>query len=140
MSDDSRNTDPVRVQVVGRQFRHDGEEYHTGDELEVPEWVLDGYPGRIEPVAEPEPEPTAETEPDDGDGVDDDGADGEEGGEDEIVVDPDPSDLSVEELSERIADVDDVELLAAIQDAEEEGEDRTTAIDALEKRIAELEG
>lgn len=115
----------VTVRVTGRQFRHDGREYHTNDTLDVPRDVYEAWQGRL----------TIHEDTDDGA----DGA-GEEEDSDEAVVDPHPSDLTVSELEDRIQDVDDTSLLHGILDAEIEGENRSTAVDAIEDRIQDLEG
>ena len=39
-----------RVEVVSGPFTHDGEQYHNGDKLEVPESVLDHYPRSLDVV------------------------------------------------------------------------------------------
>lgn len=120
----------IRVRVDRGDYRHEREHYTRGDEIEVAPKVLEQHPNsltRIEAAEEPTDEGDAATT-DDGNG------------DDEIVVDPDPSELTVDELGERIADVDDVALLAAIRDAEEEGKNRETAKDALNSRIAAVEG
>jgi hypothetical protein len=126
MSDDT-----VSVRVERGDYRHAGEQYGYGDELEVPEKVLEQHPNSLSRVetdesAKPD-EPADEPDETDADTTDD-----------EIVVDPHPSDLTVEELRERIGDVDDVDLLEAIKDAEKEGKNRETAKDALKTRIREL--
>lgn len=52
----------------------------------------------------------------------------------------DPADLTVDELEERIADIDDVETLDAIGQAEDEGKSRETAFEAINDRLDDLEG
>jgi hypothetical protein len=52
----------------------------------------------------------------------------------------DPGDLTVANLREAVADIDDAETLRAIRDAEADGKDRTTAREAIDARLAELEG
>ncbi|ELZ35370.1 hypothetical protein [Halorubrum tebenquichense] len=121
MSDDT-----IRVRVDRGDYRHEREHYTRGDELDVAPKVLEQHPNSLTRVEDPD------ESSDDQSNADDAG--------DEVVVDPDPSELTVDELGDRIADVDDVELLGAIKDAEEAGKNRETATDALEDRIAELEG
>ncbi|GGO01794.1 hypothetical protein [Haloarcula pellucida] len=48
---------------------------------------------------------------------------------------PDPSDHSVADLRDKLSDIDDVDVLAAVYDAEEAGKDRDTAIEAIQGRI-----
>lgn len=52
----------------------------------------------------------------------------------------DPADLTVDELEERIADIDDAETLDAIGQAEDEGKSRETAFEAINDRLDDLEG
>lgn len=47
---------------------------------------------------------------------------------------------TVGDLEDAIAELEDPDEVRAIRDAEAEGEDRVTAIDACNERIAELEG
>jgi len=119
--------DTVRVRVVGRQFRHGGEEYLRGDELEVPERAIDGWERRLERIDDQEDsaEDTAEE-------------DAALSAED---LDPHPADLTVDELGERVAEVDDAALLATIRQAEAGRDDpRSTALDVIDDRLGELEG
>lgn len=51
----------------------------------------------------------------------------------------DPADLTVDELEERIADIDDVATLDALGQAEDEGKSRETALEAIDDRLDELE-
>ncbi|WP_058365409.1 hypothetical protein [Haloparvum sedimenti] len=120
--------DTVRVRVDRGEYRHEREHYTEGDELEVPEKTLRKHPRSLTRVED------SEASVDDGD------ADTIDDGDDEIVVDPDPSERTVDELRDRVEDVEDVDLLEAIKDAEEDGKDRETAKDAIDARIAELEG
>lgn len=79
-----------------------------------------------------------EPDTDQEDDVQDDGAD--EAPDDGPVVDPHPSDLTNADLEERVADVDDVELLQAIRAEEVDGENRKGAKAAIDARLDELEG
>ena len=54
-------------------------------------------------------------------------------------LDPHPGDLTVPEVEERVADVEDGALLETILEVETVGKNRTGAKDAIEARIAELE-
>lgn len=121
MSDDT-----VRVRVDRGDYRHQREHYTRGQELDVTPKVLEKHPNSLTRVDEPDSDGGEEDETDDSD--------------DEIVVDPDPSELTVDELRDRVTDVDDVELLKAIKGVEKAGENRETAKQALDKRLAELEG
>lgn len=51
----------------------------------------------------------------------------------------DPSSVSVRELREQIQQIDDAEVLQTIYDAEQEGKDRTTAKEALSKRLGAVD-
>lgn len=124
-----RDTTPVRVRVAGSQFRHEGEEFHRGDELDVPAWVHDGWSARLDRVDE-----TAE------DTATDDGPDASADTDDAPEVDPHPSDLTVAELRDRVAEVENASFLRAIREAEAEAEDpRSTALEAIDDRLADLE-
>jgi len=117
--------DTIRVRVDRGDYRHERKHYTRGDELDVAPKVLEQHPNSLTRIEDPDVS------------TDDQGTTADAG--DEIVVDPGPSDLTVDELRDRIADVDDVDLLGAIKDAEEEGKNRETAIDALDERLATLE-
>lgn len=131
----SENT--VRVRVAGSQFRYDREQYTRDDVLEVAEETLAKHPRTLAPVEEDGGDQQVTL--DDANGSDEsDGSDGSDGSDD-YEVDPHPSDLTVAELRDRVGDVDDVGLLEAIHKAETDGEQRSTAIDAIEDRIDELE-
>jgi DNA topoisomerase VI subunit B len=121
------SNDTVRVRVAGPQFRYEREQYTEGDELDVPEWVIESHPQTLERVA-----PTASSE-----------TTAEQDADSEVdpdEIDPHPTELTVDEIKERIADVDDVATLEAILELEERGENRSTATDAIENRIDDLEG
>jgi len=53
---------------------------------------------------------------------------------------PRADDATVDEIEAAIADIDDPDALAYLLEAERDGPDRTTAIDAIEARLNELEG
>lgn len=122
----------TRVKVTGRSFRYRGERYRHGDTFEAEDGVLEKHPRTLSAV--------------DGDEATDQEADAEEAADEDdgtVTVDdldPHPADLKVGELEERIADVEDVDLLETIRDAEEATEDRTTAKDAIDARLNEIEG
>lgn len=120
MSDDT-----IRVRVDRGDYRHKREHYTRGDELDVEPKVLEKHPNSLTRIEDPD--------------LSADEADTDTT-ENEIEVDPDPSELTVDELRDRIVDVDDAALLGAIKDAEKEGKNRETAIDALDERLADLEG
>ncbi|WP_135302647.1 hypothetical protein [Haloarcula amylovorans] len=48
---------------------------------------------------------------------------------------PDPSDHSVADLRDELADIGDIDVLAAVYDAEEAGKNRETALEAIQGRI-----
>ncbi|WP_089650095.1 hypothetical protein [Halobacterium hubeiense] len=128
--------DTVRVRVTRGDYRHDREHYTRGEELEVPQKVLEQHPNSLTRIDDPET-PPSEMSSSDNDADDGDAA----AGLDVDDLDPHPDDLTVDDLKERIGDVDDVELLETILDAEgADGSPRSTAVDAIEGRISELEG
>lgn len=129
MSDDT-----ITVEVVGPQFRYDREQYTHGDELEVTQRTLESHPNTLAPV--PGGDAGAETTDESEDGDQDDEIEPLA----ESELDPHPSELTVDELEERIADVDDLELLYGILAAEEDNKNRDTAIAAIESQIADVEG
>jgi hypothetical protein len=51
----------------------------------------------------------------------------------------DPGDLTVADLRDAVADIDDAAALQAVRAAEAGGSDRTTALEAIDARLAELE-
>lgn len=51
-----------------------------------------------------------------------------------------PESKNIDDIEERIAEIDDVETLKALRNIEEEQKDRTGATDALTARINDLEG
>lgn len=106
-------------------FGQGREIYRRGDTLEIDPVVLEKHPKTLEKV-ESESSSEADTEEDEGSAAVED-------------LDPHPSDLKVDELEERIEDVDDVALLDAILTAETQSKDRTTAVNVIESRISELE-
>lgn len=126
----------VTVRVTRGEFRYDREHYERGDELEVHEGALEKHPRTLERVEEDEG--VQESEAADEDDAEQADVDEEVASVDEL--DPHPADLKVPELKDRLEDVDSVELLEAIREAEVESEDRTTAKDAIDARLKELEG
>lgn len=123
----TRSTKTVAARVAGSQYRVDGEQYSHGDTVDVPEWALDKHPNTLERV-------------DDGDGSDGDvdvDADIELIPEDEL--DPHPSELTVDELDDRVSDVDDVTLLISLEEAERADKDRSGALAAIESRVEAVE-
>lgn len=50
-----------------------------------------------------------------------------------------PGDHTNDEVAERVADIDDTEVLTALKNLEEQQQDRTGATDAIEERLTELE-
>jgi hypothetical protein len=137
----------VFVRVTDGDVWVDGEHLTRGDEVDIPAGVYDRLPESFEQVADSDTseDNADEDEIDDTGGGDESGdvQETDDGGADTVTVDdldPHPSDLTVDELEERIADVNDVALLAAIREAETDAEDRTTAIEAIDTRLDELEG
>jgi len=124
-------SDTVRVRVVRAQFRYDREQYTEGDELNVPERVLERHPRSLAVVDETDAESDA-----DADSVDSDGATEPVA---EADLDPHPSDLTVDELEERLSNVDDLALLYGIRAAEADDKARETALEAIDARISDVE-
>lgn len=126
--------DTVRVRVSAGEFRYERDHYTRGDELDVEPKTLEKHPRSLERV-----EDTTEAEP-----TDETSEAASTGDADDSVtvadLDPHPDDLTVDDLKDRVADVEDVALLETILEAERAGDEtRTTAVDAIEARIAELE-
>lgn len=59
--------------------------------------------------------------------------------ETQVVLAVDPAELTVAELEEALADIEDLELLELMLAAEQEGEERQGALAALNARIAEVD-
>jgi hypothetical protein len=129
MSDDT-----VRVRVAAGEFRYDREHYERGDELAVSVAALEKHPRSLnrldEAAGESEDEPAAD--PDADDEAPDLAFDPDE-------IDPHPSDLTINELSERVEGVEDAGKLETIRYLEDESKDRTGAKDAIDDRLDELE-
>ncbi|QHS17919.1 hypothetical protein GWK26_12605 [haloarchaeon 3A1-DGR] len=130
--------------MSGAQYRFNREQYTEGDELEVPERVAERHPRSLEVIGDGDDE-SADAGDEDTPDAEDGAADSEGGDEppdfgvDLEEVDPHPNDLSVSELRDRISDVNDVDLLQAIRHLESESEDRKTALEAIDDRIAAVE-
>lgn len=112
--------------MSGRQFRDGGEEYLTGDTLEVSERAYEGWKARLEPT-------------DDGEDQSDEDNDSNGEAEESDGLDPHPGDLTVDELEDRISGVDDPDLLQRIRDTEEAADDRSGALDAIDARLNDLD-
>lgn len=117
-------TDHVTVRVVGEAFGVAGDRYSTDETLEVRADVAERHPNTLEVIdedAESSEPPASSDDEDDGDAgevtVDD--------------LDPHPEDLTVAEL-------DDVDLLEAIKDAEQATRERSTALDAIKARLRDV--
>jgi hypothetical protein len=136
-------SDTIRVRVARGEFRYDREHYTQGDELEVHERALEKHPRTLTRVEEARDESVA-PDPREEMVAEEFGEDPDADLEERLAVedlDPHPSDLTVPEMEDRLASVDDVAHVEAILDAERESDDpRTTAIDVIESRLAELEG
>jgi len=132
-------SDDIRVRVDRPQFRYDKEQYTEGDELDVEPRVLERHPNSLARVDETGPdteESASADEPADDSSDGDKPADGgEPDGDEKPDADPHPSELTVSELRNRVDDVDDPALLEAILGAEQEGDSRTTAVEAIEARL-----
>ena len=114
----------VPVRLVAGEFRYDREHYTAGDELQVHERALEAHPRSLERIDESA----------------DAGGSGSEPRADPDEIDPKPQDLTVDELEQRIADVDDLRMLRGIRYLEAEADHRTTALEAIDDRIEDLDG
>ncbi|MDF9748368.1 hypothetical protein [Natrinema salsiterrestre] len=79
------------------------------------------------------------------DDASDESASGDEDSDDERVPtyegeDYDPGEHTVSEIQKHVESTKDRRWLELVRDAEEEGQDRTTALDAIDARLNELEG
>ncbi|WP_459191828.1 hypothetical protein [Halosimplex sp. J119] len=127
-------TDTVPVRVTDGDVWVDGDHLTLGDETEIPSVVYERISGsfaRLDEAAGDDETESAEAQREDASSEASDIA--------EDDLDPHPEDLTVDELEARIEDVDDVDLLSTILDAEKASRNRTTATDAIETRIRELE-
>lgn len=120
----------VYVRSVGREFA-------TGDQAEVSSSeaaYLAEERGDFALVDEPDAADVA----DDGDVREEDGPPDDAEGEAAPAVDP--GDLTVPDLREALADIDDADELEAIREAEaSDGDPRATALDAIDDRRDELQ-
>jgi hypothetical protein len=116
----------VEVRVDRPQYRSGGEQYERGDTLTVSKRELDRHPNSLEKIGEVTGEAEGEDVPD-----------GPSGKLPFL-----PPEHSVSEIEERIAEIDDVEAVRALRNAEQQEQDdpRTTAVEAFDDRIDELEG
>lgn len=116
----------VEVRVDRPQYRSGGEQYERGDTLAVSKRELDRHPNSLEKIGEVTDEPEDEDVPE--------GASGD--------LPFLPPDHSVAEIEERIAEIEDTDVLIALRNVEQQEQDdpRTTAIEAFDARIDELEG
>ena len=103
--------DTVSVQVDRAQFRHDGEQYERGDVLEVPKRTFDRHSFSLVRVED-------DTNSDDGLS--------------------DPGDLTVDEIEALAEDLDTNDLIN-LRELEKEGDNRSTALDAINEQIDESE-
>ena len=103
--------DTVTVRVDRAQFRHDGEQFERGDVLEVPQRTLDRHGWSLRRVE------------------DDTNSDGDL---------PDPGDLTVDEIESLAEDLDTNDLII-LREVEKEGDNRSTALDAIDEHIDESE-
>lgn len=125
----------VEVRVDRPQYRHDGEQYERDDTLEVPKRVLNRHPNSLERIEE-----ATAAEP--GDDAGDADAEIELTDEDGGTIPFNPTNFSVDEVEDRIADIEDADTIRSLRTLEqtEDGDPRTTAIEAFDARIDELEG
>ena len=132
-------SDDIRVRVDRPQFRYDKEQYTEGDELDVEPRVLERHPNSLTRIDETGPDTeesdSADEPVDDSSGGDEQAGGGGQDGDEKPDADPHPSELTVSELRNRVDDVNDPALLEAILEAEEDGDDRTTAVEAIQARL-----
>lgn len=142
----SRDSRTIRFH---RNKCYDGENYGPAYDQQVVEVREDWARffvrrGDAEYVDEDEVEETSETSGS-AEESPDEGETSEEAEEDAAEEDQDeeepgaPTFDTVNDLREAIAEIEDPDQVRAIRDAEAEGDDRVTAIEACEERIAELE-
>jgi hypothetical protein len=103
-----------------------------GEELpaDIADRVVTSHPHDVEELDEKDEDETADVDTDDP-------ADDETESDD---VDPHPGELTVTEIEERVADVDDREVLESIRELEANGDHRTTALEAIDARLDDLDG
>jgi hypothetical protein len=121
--------DTTRVRVTDGDVWVDGEHLTRGDEADIPSGVYERIPGSFDP---------ADDGAESGSAADDDEAATDAAGD--VEVDPHPEDLTVDEIEERVAEVDSVEKLQRIRELEAESDERTTALEAIDNRLDELGG
>jgi len=143
-------TDTVSVRVTDGDVWIDGEHLTRGDETEIPESVYERIPesfDRLGSEGDDTPDDAGEDEDVDEDGAaaDEEGADIDESEAepsdldvDVDAIDPHPKDLTVVELKERVAGVDDEDVARGIRFLEKRDGPRSTAIDAINARLDEL--
>ncbi|AXR80791.1 hypothetical protein [Natrarchaeobaculum sulfurireducens] len=104
-----------------RKHRDDLSTVEQGDEFEPTESELKHFSDRIEVVEDADPDESDKA--------------------DETNAAPiDPSEYTIGELENELADVDDRDALIAVGKLESEQQDRDGALEAVEDRIAEIEG
>ena len=122
----------VEVRVDRPQYRSGGEQYERGDTLEVSKRELDRHPNSLERIEAAATDPTADDAAALADTIQDDGG----------TVPFNPTNFSVDDVEDRIADIENVDTIRALRTLEqtEDGDPRTTAVEAFDARIDELEG
>lgn len=130
----------VRYTDDGGRYRVAGESFGPGDEAEVSEGLATHL---VEDVDRFERVDTSSAETDSGAGAQTEASDGSDAGSDaESASGFDPSAHTVTEIREHVEQVDGndvVDELEALRQQELEGKNRTTALDAIDDRLYELE-
>ncbi|QLH82466.1 hypothetical protein [Halosimplex pelagicum] len=121
----------TRVRVTDGDVWVDGDHLTRGDEAEIPVSVYERIPGSFESIDDGAESASNEADADDGSATDDTAGD--------VEVDPHPEELTVDEIEERVAEVDSVAKLQRIRELEVESDDRTTALEVIDDRLDELE-
>jgi|GEM_PF-5806666 len=116
-----------------------GEEVAPGETVELDEHAGDPNDELVR-VEEDTAEVEDETETDEADGVpqttESDAADGGGDADDERTP---LAEMTVDDIEDAVGNVDDIETLEAMRHDEADSKDRTTAIEAIDDRIDELE-
>lgn len=124
-------TDTTRVRVTDGDVWIDGDHLTRGDEVDIPTDVYERIPASFEPVNDESGSESSDEEVDDAGSDTDDAA--------SVEVDPHPEELTVDEIEDRVADVDDREKLQAIRELEVDGKNRSTALEVIDERLEELQ-
>jgi hypothetical protein len=130
-------SDTQRYTFTGINHRKDGELLESGAEVELTDSEYAAAPHKFEPVGDADASSKSSANATE----DSDGEDGEDGenaaGDDEIAGAEEFVDNNVGPIQEAIEAGDADDHLAAVREAENEGENRSTVHDALDDRAEE---